>query len=326
MPLMSVIGAPSLTGFSPTLGAAGTTVTITGDGFDTTPGNNTVKFNGATATVSAATATQLTVTVPATASTGAITVTTPNGTGSTTSVFTVAGSATSTYTLSTNFSAPSLEAFNAYGTSLNYVVSTSASAGYLQIGQTAGMSYGVYLTSPVALSGFWGFSNGNWVGTDGDAYQPPGTTNLNMAAVNAPGTVMKLAQIYANTATTASITIQEAITGSQSTTTGTAITPGAATWVGADSYNAFFGFTTASATTQITVNLSNMTSGADLELWQNGTVIASTTDGADSQLTKQAVFTGLTGGAYYTVRLKAPATSSFFGGGERVGQMLVTEQ
>ncbi|HMJ67463.1 MAG TPA: IPT/TIG domain-containing protein [Cyclobacteriaceae bacterium] len=59
---------------SPTSGAAGATVTITGSFFETNAADNIVKFNGATATVTAASATELTVTVPAEATTGKITV------------------------------------------------------------------------------------------------------------------------------------------------------------------------------------------------------------------------------------------------------------
>jgi hypothetical protein len=55
----------TLVGFSPAQGHFGSTVTITGTGFDAaTPANNLVKFNGVTATVTAATSTTLTVTVP----------------------------------------------------------------------------------------------------------------------------------------------------------------------------------------------------------------------------------------------------------------------
>jgi hypothetical protein len=65
----------TLTNFSPTSGSVGTEVIITGTNFSATPSENVVKFNGAAATVSAATSTQLTVTVPAEATTGKITVT-----------------------------------------------------------------------------------------------------------------------------------------------------------------------------------------------------------------------------------------------------------
>ncbi len=56
--------APTITSFSPTSGPVGTTVTITGTGFDTAPSNNIVFFGATMATVAAATATSLTVTVP----------------------------------------------------------------------------------------------------------------------------------------------------------------------------------------------------------------------------------------------------------------------
>jgi hypothetical protein len=65
----------TVTGFSPTSGVAGTSVNITGTNFSTTLADNVVKFNGVAATVSTATTTQLTVTVPAEATTGKVTVT-----------------------------------------------------------------------------------------------------------------------------------------------------------------------------------------------------------------------------------------------------------
>lgn len=68
-------GSLSILSFNPTSAAPGATVTIVGSGYNATPGNNTVKFNGVAATVTAATANTLTVTVPVTATTGAISVT-----------------------------------------------------------------------------------------------------------------------------------------------------------------------------------------------------------------------------------------------------------
>ncbi len=55
---------PSITSFAPTSGPIGSTVTITGTNFNTTAANNVVYFGPVKATVSAATATTLTVTVP----------------------------------------------------------------------------------------------------------------------------------------------------------------------------------------------------------------------------------------------------------------------
>ena len=55
---------PSITSFAPTSGPIGSSVTITGTNFNTTAANNVVYFGPVKATVNAATATTLTVTVP----------------------------------------------------------------------------------------------------------------------------------------------------------------------------------------------------------------------------------------------------------------------
>lgn len=65
----------TVSGFSPTSAAVGKTVTISGTNFSTSLTANTVLFNGTRATVTAATPTQLTVTVPQGATSGPITVT-----------------------------------------------------------------------------------------------------------------------------------------------------------------------------------------------------------------------------------------------------------
>ena len=56
---------PTISNFSPSSGPIGTSVTITGTGFNTTASNNIVFFGATKATVTAASATSLTVTVPA---------------------------------------------------------------------------------------------------------------------------------------------------------------------------------------------------------------------------------------------------------------------
>lgn len=79
----------SIIEFTPDKGAAGSSVTIYGTGFSLTPAQNVVSFNGVSATVSAASATQLIVTVPAGATTGPIAVTTPSGSATSTTSFEV---------------------------------------------------------------------------------------------------------------------------------------------------------------------------------------------------------------------------------------------
>lgn len=63
---------PTITSFTPTSGSVGTTVTITGTNFNTTAANNIVFFGATKATVTAATATSMTVTVPVGATFGTI--------------------------------------------------------------------------------------------------------------------------------------------------------------------------------------------------------------------------------------------------------------
>jgi hypothetical protein len=68
------VAPPTTTSFTPTSGAVGTSVTITGTNFDPTPANNVVIFGATSATVTAATSTQLNVTVPIGATYAPITV------------------------------------------------------------------------------------------------------------------------------------------------------------------------------------------------------------------------------------------------------------
>ncbi len=66
---------PTITSIDPTSGKVGETVTITGIDFSITPEDNVVKFNGVQATVTASTATTISTSIPAGATTGNVTVT-----------------------------------------------------------------------------------------------------------------------------------------------------------------------------------------------------------------------------------------------------------
>jgi len=82
----TVIPAPAITYFTPTSGPAGTAVTLIGSALS---GATAVSFNGAEATFSLISDTQITATVPAGATSGSIAVTTPGGSGSSAASFTV---------------------------------------------------------------------------------------------------------------------------------------------------------------------------------------------------------------------------------------------
>jgi hypothetical protein len=78
---------PAVSSFTPTSGDIGTSVAITGTKFSTDTSLNVVTFNDSRAVVTAATASQLNVTVPPGATTGAIEVRTPDGLARSTSDF-----------------------------------------------------------------------------------------------------------------------------------------------------------------------------------------------------------------------------------------------
>jgi hypothetical protein len=85
----TVVPPPTITSFTPTSGPAGTSVQITGTGFT---GASDVTFGGTSVgsgNYSVVSDTQITATVPGAATTGTIGVTTPNGTGVSSTEFTV---------------------------------------------------------------------------------------------------------------------------------------------------------------------------------------------------------------------------------------------
>jgi hypothetical protein len=76
--------APAITSFSPETGDVGTVVSVTGTNFNNV---SSVLFGGASATFTAVSATQIQATVPAGATSSAITVNTANGTATSTNLF-----------------------------------------------------------------------------------------------------------------------------------------------------------------------------------------------------------------------------------------------
>jgi YD repeat-containing protein len=84
----TVIQSPAISGLSPSSGAVGTSVTISGSNFGASQGTSTVSFNGTTATPSSWSVTSIVVPVPTGATTGNVVVTV-GGSSSNGSLFTV---------------------------------------------------------------------------------------------------------------------------------------------------------------------------------------------------------------------------------------------
>jgi YD repeat-containing protein len=82
-------GSVAISLVAPNQGKVGATVTIFGKGFSATPAQNSVAFNGTSATVTEAAANRLVTTVPSGATTGSITLTAPLGNATSPSAFTV---------------------------------------------------------------------------------------------------------------------------------------------------------------------------------------------------------------------------------------------
>jgi hypothetical protein len=79
--------AVSILDFSPRSGSPGTSITILGTGYSSTASQNTVTFNGVTATILSAATTQLVVQVPSGGTLGSIAVSSPNGSATSTKLF-----------------------------------------------------------------------------------------------------------------------------------------------------------------------------------------------------------------------------------------------
>jgi YD repeat-containing protein len=91
-------GTVSIVEFTPDSGPTGTSVTITGTGFSTTPSQNTVTFNDVPASVASSTENHIIAAVPAGASSGTVGITTPSGSASSTTSFIVGASVVPTIT------------------------------------------------------------------------------------------------------------------------------------------------------------------------------------------------------------------------------------
>jgi len=145
---------------TPDGGPGGQTVTIYGTGFSATVGQNTVTFNGTSASIASASTTQLVVTVPGGATTGTIGVTSPNGSATSSAAFVVGaslaptiagfspaiGTAGTAVTVSgANFETTA--ALNRLGLNLARTVLTSVSATSLATTVPAGVASGRFSVS-----------------------------------------------------------------------------------------------------------------------------------------------------------------------------------
>src|SRR5882672_4869208 len=143
----TVVSPPTIASFAPTSGTVGTSVTINGTSFT---GATTVAFNGVSASFTVTSDTAIQATVPAGATTGPLSVTTPGGTTTSTGAFTVVSPptiasfapttgpvGTSVTINGTNFTGATTVAFNGLGASFT-VTSDTAIQATVPAGATTG--------------------------------------------------------------------------------------------------------------------------------------------------------------------------------------------
>ncbi len=124
-------GTPTLSGFSPVIGAVGTPVTVTGNNFDNSPSKNDLRFNISHGSISSASPTSLSTTVPTGTGSGQISVTTAWGKGTSNADFFIPPSPlTATHI---EFTGRLAEA-----TPLNVILNTSGKKGLLVFDGIAG--------------------------------------------------------------------------------------------------------------------------------------------------------------------------------------------
>src|SRR6266404_2619287 len=137
----TIVLPPSITNLSQTSGPAGTSITITGTNFGATQGTSTITFNGITATAASAwSATSITVSVPAGATTGNVVVTVL-GTASNGSAFTVLASCTTNCTLSGTVTGPWVTGVTISLTGTASASTTTAANGTYSFASLAAGSY-----------------------------------------------------------------------------------------------------------------------------------------------------------------------------------------
>lgn len=192
--------SPSITSVSPTSGAVGASVTITGTNFGSSQGSSTVKFNGKTATATSWSSTSIVATVPSGATTGNVVVTV-SGTASNGKSFTVV-------------SAPSITSLSP----TSGVVGTSVTVTGTNFGSTQG-------SSTVSFNGTTG-SPTSWSATSIKVPVPSGATTGNVvvyaSGINSNGksfTVLQTPSITSLSTTSGTVGTSVTITGTNFGTT-----------------------------------------------------------------------------------------------------------
>ena len=180
----------------PGKGGVGSQVKIQGYGFDSTPGNNTVTFNGTAATVVSSTTYAIIATVPTSATTGTVTVTNTNGSANSPQPFAVLGAPTITSVTPGSVAQGTQRSMTIAGTQL----ATATAVGFTQAGLSATILTGVTATTlPVKLAVAASVPPGTYAFT---VTTPEGTASSGSVTINvaAPAPAFALTRSHVSVA------------------------------------------------------------------------------------------------------------------------------
>ncbi|WP_448665067.1 Ig-like domain-containing protein [Sphingomonas sp. CJ20] len=230
----SVAVSPAVSSIAPTSGAiaGGTSVTINGRGFDTTPANNSVKFGSQNAVVTGATSTVLTVTAPS-GSAGAVGVL----------VTTNSQASTSSAPQFTYVSAPVAAAkpgvavaYNSAGTAIDLASSVTGVSTSLAVGTApahGSVTFSGTVATYVPTSGYFGADSFTYTATGPGGTSAPATVGVTVATPAAPVAAAKPGVAVAYNSAGTAIDLASSVTGvSTSLAVGTAPAHGSVTFSG----------------------------------------------------------------------------------------------
>ena len=203
----------SITSFTPALGNAGTGITIAGTDFDTLS-NDLVKFDGTPASLTAASPTSISTTVPASASSGPITIETPAGSAASISNF---------FVVPTSYTPSQVDFTGQMSINGSYTgtIQNAGDIGLLVFNAASGQEFGLQITGSTIGSGTISILTPSGASLTQSSF---GTGSSLVGSLFAPVTGIYTILVASGTSSTGSLTVGLPLASPQAITSGVAQT------------------------------------------------------------------------------------------------------